>query len=200
MNQLEVFFSNYEEKKIARATIKLKGSFYYETPFEGQDLYRMNIVDTTSCYPNIPERIPFYRRIIKTLHRPVYSDEEKANFYTDTISQELLDSIGVLHLNIGVLQEQIENQNNRLNELEKYMAFLREINTKRIDKLEEIKQAQLDSNAQESNDIKNELKINSEDEKAKKGLKQIFKKKDQPIENDNSLKQEDERDLLKNKE
>ena len=143
VNQLEVFFSNYEEKKIARATIKLKGSFYYETPFEGQDLYRMNIVDTTSCYPNIPERIPFYRRIIKTLHRPVYSDEEKANFYTDTISQELLDSIGVLHLNIGVLQEQIENQNNRLNELEKYMAFLREINTKRIDKLEEIKQAQL---------------------------------------------------------
>lgn len=110
VNQLEVFFSNYEEKKIARAAKKLKGSFYYETPFEGQDLYRMNIVDTTSCYPNIPERIPFYRRIIKTLHRPVYSEEEKANFYTDTVSQKLLDSIGVLHLNIGNLQDQIENQ------------------------------------------------------------------------------------------
>ena len=199
VNQLEVFFSNYEEKKIARATRKLKGSFYYETPFEGQDLYRMNIVDTTSCYPNIPERIPFYRRIIKTLHRPVYSEEEKANFYTDTVSQKLLDSIGVLHLNIGKLQEQIENQSNRLIELEKYMAFLREINTKRIDKLEEIKQKQLDSNAHESNDIKNELKINSEEEKDKKGLR-IFKNKDEPIEKNHSPKKRKKLNIFKKKE
>lgn len=199
VNQLEVFFSNYEEKKIARATKKLKGSFYYETPFEGQHLYRMNIVDTTSCYPNIPERIPFYRRIIKTLHRPVYSEEEKANFYTDTVSQKLLDSISVLHLNIRNLQEQIENQNNRLNELEKYMAFLREINTKRIDKLEEIKQNQLDSNVQESNDIKNDLKINSEEEKDKKGLR-IFKNKDEPIEKNDSPKKRKKLNIFKKKE
>tara|TARA_B100001287_G_C22684088_1_gene532221 strand:+ start:2371 stop:3309 length:939 start_codon:yes stop_codon:yes gene_type:complete len=199
VNQLEVFFNNYEEKKIARAAKKLKGSFYYEKPFEGQNLYRMNIVDTTSCFPDIPERIPFYRGIIKTLHRPVYSEEEKANLYTDTVSQKLLDSIVALNLNIRNLQEQIENQNNRLNELEKYMTFLREINNKRIDKLEEIKENQLDSNVQESNDIKNVLEINSEDEKGKKGLR-IFKNKNQPVENNNLLQGGDESDLPKNKE
>lgn len=134
VNQLEVFFSNYEEKKIARATRELTGSFYYEKPFEGQDLYRMNIVDTTSCYPNIPERIPFYRKIINVLHNPKYSDEEKANFYTDTISLKLNENIDSMEFKLDSLEKEIEYQKLRIEELEKYMQI---INGKKIDKLKE---------------------------------------------------------------
>ena len=78
------------------------------------------------------------------------------------------------------------------------MAFLREINNKRIDKLEEIKQAQIDSNAYESNSNKQELQINSEDKKAKKCLG-IFKKKDQPIEKNDSPKKRKKLNILKKK-
>ena len=156
VNQLEVFFSNYEEKKIARATRKLTGSFYYEKPFEGQDLYRMNIVDTTSCYPNIPERIPFYRKIIKVLHKPKYSDEEKANFYTDTISLQLNKNIDSLENKIDSLEKEIEYQKTRIDELEKYMKL---INGKQIEKLKE------------------EEEENKDEEKSGKGIKlNIFKK------------------------
>lgn len=159
VNQLEVFFSNYEEKKIARATRKLSGSFYYEKPFEGQDLYRMNIVDTTSCYPNIPERIPFYRKIIKVLHKPKYSDEEKANFYTDTVSLEWNKNLDSLEQKIDSLNKALEYQKIRIDELEKYMKL---INGKQIEKLKE---------EEEENDE------SKDEEKSRKGMKiNIFKK------------------------
>lgn len=159
VNQLEVFFSNYRKKKITRATSKLKGSFYHEIPFEGQELYRMNIVDTTSCYPNIPERIPFYRQIIYPLHKPNYSDEEKANFYTDTISSELNKNIDSLQLKIDSLEKEIQYQKTRIDELEKYMKL---INGKQIEKLKE---------EEEENDE------SKDEEKSRKGMKiNIFKK------------------------
>ena len=159
VNQLEVFFSHYEEKKIARATRKLTGSFYYEKPFEGQDLYLMNIVDTTSCYKNIPERIPFYREIIKVLHKPKYSDEEKSNFYTDTISLQLNENIDSLENEIDSLEKEIQYQKTRIDELEKYMKL---INGKQIEKLKE----------EEAEDEENK-----DEEKSRKGIKlNIFKK------------------------
>ena len=116
----------------------------------------MNIVDTTSCYPNIPERIPFYRKIIKVLHKPKYSDEEKANFYTDTISLQLNENIDSLENKIDSLEKEIEYQKTRIDELEKYMKL---INGKQIERLKE------------------EEEENKDEEKSGKGIKlNIFKK------------------------
>lgn len=114
IGQLECFFLNFDKNLVKRARIKDKFNFEYTQPFQNENLYRIQIVDTNKCFKEIQDRIPFYADFIKEAYSPSYSLEEKIDFLNDSI-RTMQKRIVELSLNNDLIISKLDSLLNQFN-------------------------------------------------------------------------------------
>jgi hypothetical protein len=120
INEIQVFFNNFEKQNIERATNKYSKNYYINKneSFLDFNLYNVDIVDTTICFMGIEYKIPEYADLINELMNPVYSQQE--------INEILNTEISQLKKEVFITEKTLKNLEIRVKILEEEKNVLQE--------------------------------------------------------------------------